>query len=404
VRDALHATPTPETTVSDPLPAITRRVRRTRVVVAASGVAVVAAAVAVVVPTVGLGGSATDKVAPLESPTAAPSPSPSDGSTSMPAPGVVDTGPRSPSPSPTSSPNTTTLWSHGANWVSTSADGSRWLLYTADGHTPKLGRLVGADQAADIVTPPTPADEVYAGRSIQWVVGSDDGGSILSRVSAYSAGALLATKALPTTLLTYAVVSGDDLYVETGSDTAGSGVARFRVQTGGIDESDATLPDQGNGLSVTGNGAVWAETSHHLVEIQSTATGVRTGHVFDAFGYVGGMDLSNPDTIWGYDGRLIQLTPATLSTGGSVSELDRIPVDGVPRFAVGTGAGGVFVATSEPAGLYYFSRAAAGSSTNDPTATLPITDAVAAMTHDPDGGAVDIVTSDGRLLRWNPAT
>lgn len=381
LRDALHDAPPVAPATPDPVAAVNRRVRRARLSVAAVTAAVAAVAVAVVVPFAGTGRSGEQKVQPLGTPTPTPS-----ATSSLPA-------------------NTTALWTTGgANWASVSPTGTRWLTYfDKGGRLLSLAQVDSDGHAVHQATPPAPAGEVYAGSSVVWVVGSDQGGNILSRVSAYStSGQLVATKAFPTTLLSFAVVKGDDLYVQTGDDPAKDGVARLRVQGNAIDEADVTLPDhQGNGIAVTANGAVWAETEKHLVEVQATATGLRLGHVTDAWSLHGGNDAKNPDAVWSADGsRLIELTPGLLSSGVSVAQGDRIPVSGTPQLATTDAAGNVYVLTKEET-LYAFAAATLGGGNPAPVATADVDGGAVVLVADPAGG-VDYVTGNGQLLRWDP--
>ena len=378
LRDALQEAPPVAPASPDPVAAVTRRVRRVRLSVAAVTAAAAAVAFAVVVPFAGTGSSGEQKVQPLGTPT--------------------------PSASSTLPADTTTLWASGADWASISPTGARWLTYfDKGGQVLSLAQVDSAGRVVHEAKPPAPAGEVYAGSSVVWVVGSDQGGNILSRVSAYStSGQLVATKTFPTTLLSFAVVTGDDLFVQTGDDAGNNGVARLRLHGNAIDETDVALPDhQGNGIAVTANGAVWADTEKHLVEVQATATGLRVGHVTDAWSLHGGDDAKNPDALWSADGsRLIELTPRLLSSGVSVAEGDRIPVPGTPQLATTDAAGNLYVLTKEGT-LYAFAAATLSSGGPAPVASVDVDGGAVVLVADPSGG-VDYVTGGGQLLRWDP--
>lgn len=381
LRDALHDAPPVTPMTPDPVSVVSRRVRRIRLVLAGATAAAAVVVAVVVVPLANVADRGADEIQPLKTPTAGPS------ATALPA-------------------GTSVLWPTGADWVSVSPDGARWLTYTdSSGRRTGLAEVDADGQVLhQVAQPPAPADRVYAGRTVVWVVGSDDGGDVLSRVSAYStSGQLIATKALPTTLLTFAVVTGDDLYVQTGRDPATDGVARFRVNGTAVDETDVTLPDhQGNGIAVTANGAVWADTEKHLVQVEPTGSGLRVVDVTGQWPLHGGDDANNPDAVWSADGsRLIELTPGFLSSGLSVSEGNRIPVSGTPQLAATDARGDLYVVTKE-ATLYAFAAATLSDGAAKPFAGVDVEGGAAFMVADPAGG-VDYVTGDGRLLHWNPA-
>jgi hypothetical protein len=251
---------------------------------------------------------------------------------------------------------------------------------------------------------PLPADMPVPGRSVVWVIGSDDGGNILSRVSAVTtAGRFVTTKAYPTELLTYSTVVGDDLYVVRGGNNAGAHVDRLSLVNGRIVTASAAVPMAEN-VMATKNGTVWAQTTSKLVQITNTGAGIGAGTSVSWRGEVVGAvtDGSASDALWAWDGsRLVQLSPALLTQGVSVAEGARLSIPGPVRVAISAPGGGVFVSVPDEPRVYYYPPDQFGSGQPRPAAFLAGVKAIT-MCADPRGG-VDILDSDDVVQEWNPA-
>jgi len=389
LRDALHETPTSAPRSADPVPAIQRRVRRLRLAAGVSLGAAAAVVAAVVVPmSVGTSGNARVQILDT-TPTPTPSPTPS------------------PSANVTGGPQPQLVWM-GADWVASAPSGMPWMLYD-DGSGPDGGTRIARLTPAlpqDGVKVLLPAGRVVAGKTVVWVVGSNDSSTISSRVSALTTrGALIATTTSRDALLTATAVVGDDLYVLRNGNSASAEIDRLRVVGGTIQTATVAVPGAEN-VAATAHGDVWAQTSTKLVRIASTNTGISTSTSVEWTGDIIGTDTSSggQDGFWTWDGsRVVQLTPSLLTTGSSVAQGDRLLVPGHAAIAVTAPGGGLYLSIVEgdAPGIYYYPADQLGAGQPQPGAIWH--DATAAtICVDPRGG-VDVTSADGIISRWDPA-
>lgn len=376
VREALAQTSTAQppkaAATTDPLAALDRRVRRARRRIAAGAGALAAVLVAaVVVPLAVLGGNgAPNRV------------------------GVVQ-----PRPTPTAPPpaGTTTLWDTGAIWASTAPDGQRWLLFST-GTDYYVGE-VRSDGSSHGFKIEGPADYVVAGDHVVWVIGGGDGGSTMSRLTALDPRTGdVQTRAFEQSLLSFAVTSKDDLYVDR-TDSTGGHVDLFSLSGGQIQADWSRTVANPQEIGLTAKGHVWVQSGRKLIELPS-GPGSVPGTTVDWSGDVFG-PASPDDSLWAYDGdRLIGLTPKNLLAGVSVAEGYRLSVTGKPIAVVPAAGGGLFVATDRDRIDYYSPQDVQGSGTSHTADLLGVR--VITMTADPAGG-VDYVDDQGRLIHWDPS-
>jgi hypothetical protein len=379
LRDSLRDAPTPVPTAADPVPLVDRRVRRARRLLgagAAAGIALVAAGIAV---PLALRNDGAAKVGIIPA-THAPSP--------VPLQPLV--------------PSVQTLAASGAAWVSTSDDGHVWYSTSPAGSS-HLIELNAAGAQLHQSPIKAPGDLVVAGTGIIWVVGSDEGGKVLSRIAAYApSGELLDSIDYPKDLLSYATQVNDDLYVVRSNDS-GVFVERVTGVGGRLVTARVSVPGAET-IAATAAGHVWVSTSTSLVQIEDTGTALRRGSTVPWSGPIlgvvaGGHDV---DAVWSYDGsRVVELSPALLRQGLSVAEGARIPVPRTPSWVVSNTARDVFVAMNDdPVEIFYFRGDKLGSGSADSIMEVA-GGQVNAMIADPAGG-VDVVDNSGQLLHWTP--
>ena len=171
----------------------------------------------------------------------------------------------------------------------------------------------------------------------------------------------------------------------------------------------------GGGVVATGSGDYWMWSAGHLLELATQPDGSRliASPPKDSVEWSGGLVAPDgPNGIWTYDGsRLIGLSPALLHQGESVAQGDRITLPGSPGAVVPDGSGGWFVVIEQPGfvppnsdrpGLYHLSKAMidAGAAVTSSTPSLPD---VSPAELAPDGhGGVDFVTDEGVAEHWQP--
>jgi hypothetical protein len=394
LRQTLTEGPLPDSTY--PASTLRQRVSRARRRVAAGATLTVAAAVAaIVVPLAAFGGQSAQRVV---SPTL---PSPSASASTPAAPSGV---------------------SAGVSWVSGASGGTPWALLhlpstRCPGCTNPVLSRVGPFGVEGTRYPVTFGGIVVATPDLVWVVGGVEDKSWVSVLDIATGS--VTNKVFANDHLTGGSADGDDLYVANQTTWQ---VSRLSFTDNKIVvRGSVTLPANVSigDIVTTSAHDIWVNDGTKLVELVPTATGVRTAGTVDWGGqgmwgpvvYGPGNPSPGAPSLWAWDGRLIDLTPSYLHDGSSVAQGYRIPLPGVPTYALSTPAGGVFIGVggappstgTSHVGLYYFSPAALRDGTSRPTAHLR-TGQVTSMALDPAGGVFATVgTSKSKLMRWHPA-
>jgi hypothetical protein len=391
LREALAATPT-STTVTDPVGAVGRRVRRARRRIAAgSGLAAVLVVAAVVVPW-RLSGDAntTQRVQVGHTP--------------------------SPSAHPTASQPQDTTGVIGTGVLSISSTGTQapYLLQNTDSG-PTVG-FVADDRIVDTMPVERPAEQVLADGSVAWVVGnsrSTDQFRITTAYPATSKGAIpdRASFTEPGRIIDATVAAGS-LFAVVDNPDQGVVVQRYvHLSDHSLNLAGSLPVHDATGIATDVKGVAWVQTGSQLIQVQPE--GQQLFRLGASVRWPGNQPLYGPERpsgVWAYDGRLVGLSPSLLATGVSVAEGWRINVSGRPDAAVSDITGGVYYTVSSPdlgqgesggIGVFYYSAAALRHGANAPTASLFGT-AVAAVAVDPQGG-VDVIHYGGALQRWDPA-
>jgi len=359
VRQALAQTPTPTSTM-DPSVGLERRVRRARRWLAAgAGAAAAAVVAAIVVPLAVLsGGNGAPKDLQVGQ---------------IPLPPAVDV-----SAAPGQQP--WELVNHGAGQYSIGHPG---------------------DSPAQFYDVEGPAQQIYAGARVVWVVGS----TRVTGVDTSTGGTT--TDTIDSGTFGDAAVVDNTLYVVKGDQ-----VERHTL-IGGANLSSVGVARAGE-IAASQKGHLWVQSgSNKLVELIPTETGTTVGATVDWTGDVYGPTGadSTGDDLWAYDGdRLIDLMPKSLLGCVSCAEGWRLGVAGRPVAVATADDGGVFVAVSQPStagqqagledGIYYYAPHDVHGDGGTSGPTLFGVNAVA-LAADPNGG-VDYVTDQGQLKHWDP--
>jgi len=394
VRESLRTAPAVVPSSSDPVAAVSHRVRRARALWGGGVAAVAAVVVAAVVVPLSLRDSAAGRLVPT-TPSATASPAPSSD-----ARGV-------------------TVWqTSGA--VSVVAGGG-WLWELDDsGHVVKVdphsyeqvqkwdvhsgsNKLAYGGGVVWVWTTSTDLDTVLLGGVVQAVDLQSDAPAAEYRVTADALDFL--------TVLDQPSGRGDALIV------TGKSVRQLRASGGSITVVSTTaLPSSDSGAVVaTGPGDYWVNSAGSLLELRLSAgpDGSQTigAEPKDSVSYGGALlSRAGSTAIWTYDGRLVALTPSLLHQGESVAQGERIslPAGWWPVAVAPDGVGGLFVSIGvtqmvpvggEHPGLYHVSRAMLEAGEGVTTATPSLPD-VSPDQLAPDGqGGVDFA-ADGVAEHW----
>jgi hypothetical protein len=359
VRQALAETPT-STSTTDPLAALDRRVRKARRWLAAgAGVAAAVVIAAVVVPIAVLsdGNGAPNRVQVSR----------------FTLPPVVD--------------------------VSAAPGQQPWVLIGHGSDRYSIGQP--GDSPGQSFDVKGPAQRLYAGDRVVWVVGSTRVTGVDTSTGDFT------TSTIDSGSYGDAATVGDSLYV-----TQGDQIERMTLIGGSVTNSVGVV--KAGEIAASQQGHLWVQSgSNKLVELIPTKWGMTKGATVDWTGDIYGPTGadSTGDDLWAYDGdRLIALAPKNLLAGVSVAEGWRLGVAGRPVAVATADDGGLYVAVSQPSaagqqaglgdGIYYY---APGDVHGDGGSSGPTLFGVntVALAADSSGG-VDYVTDQGQLKHWDP--
>jgi len=398
LREALASTPVdPNTDVLYGLEARIKRARRRLAVAGSVAVCVVAAAIVVPLATLSIGGSKASGVHVTTTPTPLPTPP----------------------PTPVRGSDGTATWlPSGATQVDVGDDGSGrtgvWAL--TRGTAPDTGVVVGFDPASGATTHrilvPGPVDFLSVGLGYVWAYGGGDGGSgslsVIDRVNPQSGK-------VDTLRITGAGGPSSMAFTAQGAYvtlSAANKVVRVSDVTGPLSQQQSlAVPGQPEWLTVVDDGTAWVEEgqAHRWAHLDLSDGQMRVVETQPWSGRLFG--LSHDGYVWTSDdpGRVIELSPGTLTAGVSVSYGNRVSTVGPPIDVVDQwGTGGIFVATADTSGanagegtaISYYSPAAVRIG-NSPTAQLAGVVVASDLVATPDGGVV-FVTDAGSVEHWKP--
>jgi hypothetical protein len=369
----------PDTTVTDPVAAVTRRVARARALVAASVVVVaVVVTAAVVVPMKSIGRDDHGRI----NITVPPSPQP--------------TGP---------SHEPRTWWPHGSVQVTTGG-GSMWHLRRdtkPNSQQMYVDELNPVNHALRNHWPVSdPADFITYGLDRVWVWGGGDGGypdGLLQSVDPRNGN--VASWSNTHEAFNAVAFANGRAWVATGRQVWQLDLSR---RTAVVSRTNLPAPTMQRGLVATDGGQLWVRTTKSWLRIDPVSH-----RVVDTVSWDGPMlGAAGNDAIWTYDGRLIALSPALLHQGVSVAEGSRIAVPGQVWAVAASSDNGLFVVAddgpnvdSAVSTLYYLSeRQLTGSAAvNAQTPSVPNVSAYQLAPDDAGG----VNYSDGDAgLHWAP--
>jgi len=402
VRSSLRSAPAVVPSSSDPVAAVSGRVRRARALWGGGIAAVVAVLVAAVVVPLSMRDSGAGRVVPAD-----PSPSAS--------------------PVPSADARGVTVWDTDAV-AATSGGGYLWEL--RQGHAPQAQEIVKLDPTTHhqlgIWKIAHSGESIGYGGDVIWVwTHSTHGGDMVT----LGQGLVQAVDLATGTVGSYAIGPLDAMdevamlpNTQTGDALAaiGSSIRQLQLENGTI-RVLGTMPLPGGDSGGTSYGPIvstqagnyWVFDAGHLLQLD-----VRTGpfdelklreQPSDSVPWDGSLvGTAGPDSVWTYDGsRLVSLTPSLLHQGASVAQGDRIPVPGYPVAVVSDGNGGIYVSVEDTQvpipgarpGLYHVTAAAIARGDGVVGSTPALADVPTQLAPDGHGG-VDFVTVDGAAEHW----
>ncbi|MBV9098012.1 MAG: hypothetical protein JO079_08140 [Frankiaceae bacterium] len=396
VRESLRTAPAVVPSVSDPVAAVTGRVRRARTRWAGGAVAVVAVLAAVVVPvSLDSGTSVGGRVVPAGSPSA-----------SYP-PGVTE-------------------WQSSDAVAVTAGGGWLWELERNPKASDGSGYVVKVDPRThehvakwDVAAP---YNQLMYGGGVVWVWSTSTHSDMVSLGGLVQAVDLTQADVVghfPVQLdrLDNLTILDQPSGVADALVVVGRKVVQLRARGGGISEiAMLRAPsDETGAVAATGAGDYWVSSGGQLLELDlvlgADSTRLLYGQPKKTVPWSGGLfGPAGPDAIWATDGtRLVALSPSLLDQGVSVAEGDRISLPGYLAVLVPDGAGGVFVSiessqvavSGERPGLYHVSKALmeSGAAGIDSAPALP---GITASELVAVGGGVDFASDSGAADHWQP--
>lgn len=403
VRESLRTAPAVLPSVSDPVAAVTARVRRARVAWGGGLAVGVAVAAAVVVPLVFVGSGASDR-------------------------GGI--GPASTPPSTALTPDAqgVTVWQPQGAVAVTAGGGWLWELERNPQSPDGGGYVVKVDPQSHAQVQKwavgAPYDELAYGDGMVWVWSTSTHADVvvmqglIQAVDIASSGAA-ARYPVTNEAIDYLSVLDDPRGAANALAVVGNTVRQLHAGAGSISVvGTMTLPSSNiGGLAATGAGDYWVCSGGRLLELDlapapdgSRPLGAAPRDTVQFAGRL--LGPAGAEAIWVQADRLIALSPTLLHTGDSVAQGDRIAMPGIVTAVAPDGSGGLFVSV-EPSqivlqggeqrpGLYHLSRAMIDGNESVTPAT-PFLAGVSPTELAPDGhGGVDFVTASGAAEHWQP--